>query len=238
MAVRRAAHPFLTASRLTSAIPVIADQAEQVVAGWPSPGDVDAERAAVNLISALNIRYLLDEPSEALSALVERELVLARPTRWPLPLGRRRLRHAQRATYDAIGHHVRTRPSPASLQAVLIDHGFDEHTVTLALRTMLLSSHHIPATALAWALHELATHPDVQERARVEIIARPNPTADLPLCRAVIRETLRLHPPVWRLQRQLTATARGLPAGTNLLFSPYLNHHDPDAYPEPSTFQP
>lgn len=234
MAVRRAAHPHLTASRLTAAIPTIGEQAEQVVSGWPSPGVVDVGQETVSLVSSVNVRHLLGEPSDALSALVERELVLAGRTGWPPRLGRRGLRHAQRATYDAIRRHIRTRPSPAGLVAVLTDHGFDEHTVTMALRTMLLSSHHVPATALAWALHELSTHPDVQERARAEATTR----ADLPLCRAVIRETLRLHPPVWRLQRRLTAPTRGLPAGADLLFSPYLNHHDPSAYPEPSRFHP
>ncbi|MCC8246664.1 cytochrome P450 [Saccharothrix luteola] len=236
MAVRRAMRPFLTASRLTPAISVIAEQAERAVSAWPSPGVVDAGDATVSLISAVNTRHLLGETSEALSALVERELVLAGRTRWPL--GRRRLRHAQRATYNAIRQHILTHPSPAGLRAVLTDHGFSEHTVTLTLRTMLLSSHHVPATALAWALHELSTHPDVQERARAEATAHPDPTADLPLCRAVIRETLRLHPPVWQLRRQLTAPTRGLPTGTTLLFSPYLNQHDPDAYPEPSRFHP
>ncbi|ROP35046.1 cytochrome P450 [Saccharothrix texasensis] len=238
MAVRRAAHPFLTASRLTSAIPVIAEQAERAVSGWPSPGVVDVRDETVSLISAVNVRHLLGEPSEALSALVERELVLAGRARRPFPLASRRLRHAQRATYSAIRQHIRSRPSPTGLQAVLTDHGFGEHTVTLALRTMLLSSHHVPATALAWALHELSTHPDVQESARAEATAHPEPTADLPLCRAVIRETLRLHPPVWQLRRQLTAPTRGLPTGTTLLFSPYLNHRDPNSYPEPSGFRP
>ncbi|MEU4807028.1 cytochrome P450 [Actinosynnema sp. NPDC023587] len=238
MAVRRAANPFLTASRLTSAIPVIATQATRVVSGWPSPGVVDIGHETIALISAINVRHLLGEPSEALSSLVERELVLADQARRPLRPGLR-LRHAQRATYNTIRHHVRTRPPATGLAAVLTDHGFDEHTVTLALRTMLLSSHHVPATALAWALHELATHPDIQDRARTEVTAaRADPTADLPLCRAVIRETLRLHPPVWRLRRQLAAPARGLPAGADLLFSPYLNHHDPNAYPEPSRFHP
>lgn len=236
MAVRRAAHPYLTAPRLTAAIPTIAEQAERVVSGWPSPGVVDAGHETVSLVSLVNVRHLLGGPSDALSPLVERELVLAGRTGWPLRLGRRGLRHAQRATYDAIRHHI--RPSPAGLAAVLADRGFNEHTVTMALRTMLLSSHHVPATALAWALHELSTHPDVQERARTEATTQADPTADLPLCRAVIRETLRLHPPVWRLQRQLTAPARGLPAGANLLFSPYLNHHDPSAYPSPSRFRP
>lgn len=38
MRVRRAAHPFLTASRPASSLPVITEQAEQVVSGLPSPG--------------------------------------------------------------------------------------------------------------------------------------------------------------------------------------------------------
>ncbi|MCE6994961.1 cytochrome P450 [Saccharothrix sp. S26] len=232
MAVRSAMRPVLAVPGIAAA----ADQARRIVAGTPAPGEVDAVALSVRLVSAVTARHLLGEPSDVLPPLVERELVLAGRAR--SPLGRLRLRHAQRATRTAILAHVRNTSSPDGLPAVLAERGFDEHTVTSAVRTMLLSGHHVPATALAWALHELATHPDVQRDARAEALAHAGPTADLPLCRAVLRETLRLHPPVWRLRRRLVAPVRDLPAGADLLFSPYLNHRAPDRWSEPSRFRP
>jgi cytochrome P450 len=213
-------HPVLAAARIAESVPAVAEQTWRITSGRPA------------LVSAVTVRHVLGEPSEVLPPLVERELVLAGRTR--SPLRSRRLRQAQRATCTAIRHHVRTHASSTGLPAVLSGRGFDEHTVTPAVRAMLLSGHHVPATALAWAWHELSVHPDVQRDARAEAAAHPEPTADLPLCRAVPREVLRLHPPVWRLRRRLAAPVRGLPAGAELLFSPYLNHRAP----EPAEFRP
>ncbi len=238
MAVRRALHPVLAASRIASSIPVIAEQTRRIVTDWDSPGTVDAMRAAVRLVSTVNVRHVLGNPSAVLPGLVEEELSIAARARSVFRPTRRRLLRAQRATYTAIRRHLSDHTVPTGLPAVLTDRGFDEHTVTLALRTMLLSSHHVPAAALAWVLHELSVHPDVQERARAEAITHPEPTSDLPLCQAVIRETLRLHPPVWQLQRRLAAPAHGLPRDATLLFSPYLNHRDHNTYSDPDEFRP
>ncbi len=234
MDVRRAMRPLLAAARISGTAPAIADQAEQIIRDWPSDGILDAMGEAVRLVSAVNIRHMLGEPSPALTALVERELTLA--GRAGPVFRRRRLRTARHATYTAIRDHVRA--STTGLPAVLTDRGFAEHTVTLAVRNMLLSSHHVPAAALAWIFRELSTHPEVQDRARAEAVAHREPTGDLPLCRAVVLEALRLHPPVWQLQRRLSAPAHGLPEGATLLFSPYLNHRDHHVYTDPERFHP
>ncbi|SDM65780.1 cytochrome P450 [Allokutzneria albata] len=216
MAVRRAMRPLLSAARADAFTPVIAAEAERITAAWPDV--VDAMREAVRLVSAINVRYVLGEAAPAISALVDKELSVASRL-W-------RRRRAQCATYEAIRRHVRT--TNTGLPAHLAEHGFDEHAITLSVRTMLLSSHHVPAAALAWCLHELSAHPDVQERART----------DVPFCQAVVREVLRLHPPVWQLPRQLAAPVGDLPAGVTVLFSPYLNQRDPGAYAEPDEFRP
>jgi cytochrome P450 len=50
-------------------------------------------------------------------------------------------------------------------------------------------------------LYELATHIDLQDQLREEVIAAGDPSFDdfalrLPLLDAVLKETLRLHPPI------------------------------------------
>jgi len=60
--------------------------------------------------------------------------------------------------------------------------------------------------------------------------------------RMVVQEALRLYPPTWRLAR----TARGpdsfgrhrIPAGTIVVFSPYLIHRHKDAWDDPEEFDP
>jgi cytochrome P450 len=234
-AVRRAMGPLLTGPAATPLLPVIAEQVRRTTAHWPAAGVVAGMREAVRLVSDINPHHLLGAPSTALADLVDEELRAAERARAVFG-PRRRLLRAQRATYDAVRQRVRAARD--GLPALLSAHGFDEHHVTLAVRSMLLSGHHVPAAALAWAFHELARHPDAQERARAEARAHPGPTAELPFCRAVLREALRLHPPVWQLRRRLSAPVDGLPRDATVLFSPHLNHRDGAAHADPLAFRP
>jgi enediyne biosynthesis protein E7 len=63
-----------------------------------------------------------------------------------------------------------------------------------------------------------------------------------PYARRTIDETLRLYPPGWLLtRRSIAASSLGgfdLPAGTDVLVSPYLIHRHPGFWAEPETFDP
>jgi cytochrome P450 len=75
----------------------------------------------------------------------------------------------------------------------------------------------------------------------------PSDVASLPICEAVILETLRLHPPAYMIGR-CTAEATTLtdeygkaftiPKGTTALVSPYLLHRDGRRWTEPTKFSP
>nr|WP_275106795.1 cytochrome P450 [Nocardia brasiliensis] len=105
------------------------------------------------------------------------------------------------------------------------------------------------AATLAWALHMLAQHPEIEKDLHAEVDAvlagRYATFADLPrlpLTTRIINETLRLWPPVWLLTRIATTdTQLGkyvIPAGTNIVYSPYIIHHRADLYPDPDRFDP
>ena len=69
---------------------------------------------------------------------------------------------------------------------------------------------HVSSVATTWALFALTKHPEVQEKLRAELlsIATDNPTMDelnaLPYLDHVVRETMRLHPPVPSTMRVAT----------------------------------
>lgn len=115
--------------------------------------------------------------------------------------------------------------------------------------TMLTSGMETAAKALGFTFYLLGRHPEVQDRLRGELQAvlpdRPpefKDVAQLPYTRQVILESLRLYPPVWLFSRVTTAettlTGRRLPAGTNLLISPYVLHHNPTLFEDPEKFDP
>jgi cytochrome P450 len=129
--------------------------------------------------------------------------------------------------------------TPARPQAMLTE--LREQYRGKALRdqvtTLLFSGHETTAVALAWVL-QAAASPHLWDRLRGQgSEGRPSE-----LLRSVVRESLRLHPPVWGIPRtaQNDHVAAGLliPAGSIVLVSPFLMHRDPAAWDAPEQFQP
>ncbi|MGH3697379.1 MAG: cytochrome P450 [Pseudonocardiaceae bacterium] len=115
--------------------------------------------------------------------------------------------------------------------------------------TFWLAGTETAASLLAWSLHLLGQHPEVAQQVHTEVDAvlggRVAGHADVPrldYTDRVLTEALRLYPPGWIFTRVLTTEAtlagRILPAGTVLLYSPYLIQRRPDLYPDPDRFDP
>lgn len=105
------------------------------------------------------------------------------------------------------------------------------------------------AANLAWALHLLAAHPDVEERLHAEVdtvlAGAPATLEHLPrlaVTARVITETQRLFPTPWVMLRTVTSDtllgSHRLPAGTGLVLSPYLIHRRADLYERPERWDP
>jgi cytochrome P450 len=105
------------------------------------------------------------------------------------------------------------------------------------------------STTLSWVWHLLGCHPDIQARLHNEVdtvldgrIADYPDIPKLELTGRIITETLRLNPPAWLLTRRTTTdtelAGQHLPAGTIVVFSPYVLHHRADLYPDPDRFDP
>ncbi|XVS61197.1 cytochrome P450 [Actinosynnema sp. CA-299493] len=129
------------------------------------------------------------------------------------------------------------------------DRTLSDHEVVNQMLTFHLAGSETTAVTLAWALHLIARHPDVERRLHAEVdavlagrIAGPEDVPALELTGRVITETLRLRSPVYILTREVTAdTELGghpLPAGTVLAYSPYPIHHNADLHPDPHRFDP
>jgi cytochrome P450 family 135 len=102
------------------------------------------------------------------------------------------------------------------------------------LMTLLVAGHETTATALAWAVEQLARHPDALERL--------GDGSDEEYLDAVVTETLRLRPVIVVVVRLLTEPlelgGRVLPAGVRVAPCIYLMHRRPDIYPDPEAFRP
>jgi cytochrome P450 len=114
---------------------------------------------------------------------------------------------------------------------------------------LFIAGHETSSNALGWTLLLLSQHPAiladlVDELAGVLKGSAPSveQLRELPLLERVIKESMRLCPPVvWNsrvaVEEDMLGGHRILPA-TEILMSIYYTHHDPTIYPEPERFDP
>ena len=110
-----------------------------------------------------------------------------------------------------------------------------------------LAGHETSASALAWALYLLATHPDVQERVAAEaqtLSERPvfGELSKLRFTRDVFREALRLYPPVPMMVRENARPEvlrdRKVAKGAQVVISPWHIHRHERLWSNPDGFDP
>jgi cytochrome P450 len=115
--------------------------------------------------------------------------------------------------------------------------------------TMLMAGHETTAKALTWTTVLLDGHPAVAERLDAELdsvlgdrVARAADLEQLPTCRQVVQEALRLYPPVWLLSRRAVKDDQlgefDVPANTLVCVSPYVLHRDGRYWEHPEAFDP
>ena len=120
---------------------------------------------------------------------------------------------------------------------------------------ILLAGYETTASLLTYASHSLAVHPEIQTKLRQEILEAKNKNngaldydtlMTLPYLDAVINETLRMYPPVFRTDRHcsedITLDYKGkkieMQKGDAFILPIYAIHYMEEYYPEPEKFKP
>jgi len=115
--------------------------------------------------------------------------------------------------------------------------------------TIFLAGHETTANALSWTWYLLSQNPDVEAKVHQEVdrvLGRRVPSADdfprLRLVEKVFSEAMRLYPPAWiigrRALRDCEVGGYTIPAGSIVLISQYVMHHDARYFPDPLRFDP
>lgn len=127
--------------------------------------------------------------------------------------------------------------------------GMTDREIVDEITTLIIAGHETTANALNWTWYLLGEHPQVEARLHAELDAVPEQDLGslqsleaLKYANCVIRESLRVYPPVWVISRRTieadTLAGYQVPAGTDVFFSPWFVHRHPDFWPDAERFMP
>lgn len=140
---------------------------------------------------------------------------------------------------DDLATKIMTTPDPQT------GRGFDLDEMVDQVAIFFLAGHETSASALAWALYLLATHPDVQTRLADEAQALGpdfSTLSRLRLTRDVFREVLRLFPAVPMMVRENRKAEvmreRSVAPGAQIVLSPWHLHRHTRLWDNPDAFDP
>jgi len=142
---------------------------------------------------------------------------------------------------DDFATKIMTLPDPVTGQR------FDREEMVDQAAIFFLAGHETSASALAWALYLLATHPEAEAQVAAEaqaFMAAPGfgSLARLRFTRDVFREALRLYPPVPMMVRETTKADwfrdRDVRCGTQVVLSLWHLHRNERLWERPHDFDP
>ncbi|MGX7828793.1 cytochrome P450 [Actinokineospora sp. 24-640] len=214
--------------------------AEAAAVTW-EPGPALDPAPAVSRLALRSVTRLLfgaalsDADIAAVGRLVREIMALslspyALPSWLPTP-GTLRMRRALREMDGVVGR-IGSGSSPV-LSAL---EGASPQELRDELATLVLSGFETTKNAVLWTCHHLSENPDAAARVAVEA-GGPTPYTD-----AVVRESLRLHPPAWLTSRESRRDTEfgghTIPAGTTVTVSQWVTHRDPRWFPDSAEFRP
>ena len=165
---------------------------------------------------------------------------------------RRAIRELDRIIYDLIDRAADVDPASlmARYAAARDDDGSQMTREGLRdeVTTLFLAGHETTANALTFTLQLLAGNPEIENDLRDEILARKGRSYTIDdlrtysLMLGVVRESLRLYPPAWRVGRELTGEVElggyRFGPGTQVFASQWSVQRDGRWFSEPETFRP
>jgi cytochrome P450 len=266
--------PLFARDALRDHADAMVDQVRRRTRRWADGERIDlaAETSQLSLdvlFATLFGRELAVDGDEGIREAADRLHDWFKPTTYPLPTwvptparrrfaaGRERLREVAARLLAEKAADPPTDPAAADdLLSLLVglreagvadDDALSDERLRDQVVTMIFAGHDTTSTAMAFALHELAAHPNVRERFHAEVDRLDGPpTADdldsLDVTGRVVTETLRLYPPVYTIPREAaTDVAVGgyrVPEGEAVWLAVDRVHRDERFFDDPDAFRP
>jgi sterol 14-demethylase len=248
---------------------VIVQEVEQMIAGWGDTGEIDLLEFMKELtiytsshcLLGDEFRYELNEEFAKIYHDLEKgvnPLAFVFPY-LPLPVFRRRDKARARLQELVTGiiakRALKTEKSEDAFQ-LLIESKYDDgshlsaHEITGMLIGTIFAGHHTTAGTAAWTLLELARRPEalvvvlneLDELFGIDGEVTFQSLREIPALENVIKEVLRLHPPLIFLIRKVMKDFHfkdyTVKAGKYVCASPRVSHRIAEVFPDPEKFDP
>ena len=268
---RKLVQPAFHQGRIAAYAEVMVAYTERMVASWKHGQGLDVHEAMMRLTLDIVAKTLFDtdvsreaeDVGAALQVLMSKffrqaGFALLLPSFIPIPTTRRLQRavgQLDKVIYEIIRRRRTSGQTSGDLLSVLLRAqddeglGMTDRQLHDEIMTLFLAGHETTANALSWTWLLLGQNPGVEEKLIEElrrVLSGRSPTAaDLPrltYTEMILREAMRLYPPVWVIGRRGLAPFRmgeyELPAETNVLMSQIITHRDARYFPDPDRFDP
>jgi len=268
---RKLIQPAFHQERIAAYADIMTGYTQRMLASWSDGQTLEIHAAMMHLTLGIVAKTLFDadvsheaeEVDAALTVLMgkflrQAGLALLLPAWVPLPTSqilKRAVGRLDKVIYGIIEQRRASGQMSGDLLSVFLQVqddegiGMTDRQLHDEIMTLFLAGHETTANVLSWTWFLLGQNPDAEEKL-IEELGRvlggrvPTP-ADLPqlvYTDTVLREAMRLYPPVWVIGRRALAPFRlgeyELPADTNILISQLILHRDARYFPEPERFDP
>jgi len=177
----------------------------------------------------------------------------------PLPVFRRRDKarvRLQSLVTDIMARRAKERSNSPNVFQTLIDAEYEDgtkltpHEITGMLVATIFAGHHTSSGTTAWVLIELLRHPQQMQLVLEELDQLFGPDGavtfeslrQIPKLENVLKEVLRLHPPLIILMRKVLKDfeieGHLIKAGKFVCAAPAVTHRIEEIFPDPETFDP
>ena len=259
LAQRRALQPVFHRHKMEEYLPLMSENTFAHISAWKSGAQVDMSDEMMRL--TLNIAlwsFFGSAPAGTVERVSESMKTLMRLfplAQMPLPESARSLFPSfkeAKASLSAVTEALLQEPQKRALVNILKEnnHGqFTDEQINAHALTFLLAGHETTALLLAWCWDMLAHHPEVQAKLQAEadvVLGERFPTSEdiqkLFYTRMIVKETLRMRPPAWAMGREALHDCeiggQHIPAGSTVLMSQWVTHHDSRFFDAPHQFRP
>ena len=244
---RKLMEPPLHPSQLPNYTDMMIRQTERVASQWKDGHTVDMlvesrKIALLIIMQTLFSKDVWDDMSQLWTPILKAIKYIS-PGMWiiwrgiPRPGFKKHLKVLDDYLYRIIADRRIGHFEPDLLQH-LIDAGLTDNIIRDQMLTMMIAGHDTSTALLAWTFALLGQHPDIHQR----VIEEVDTMEKSPMLDQVIKESLRLYPPIHignrRIAEEMQFGEDKIPVDERMFYSIYLTHRDPEIWDNADSFCP